>query len=139
MRVDKVTMAALEATTEIHLGGTAMTEIPLLRMIARPADQVLEDCRTVISKLPPVPGVNIAITATDSQVGGGSLPGVNIPSHAIQISGLATDDLARALRLGIPAVQSRVTDDSLLLDLRSVPESELELLTARLRDALTSP
>lgn len=137
MRVDKVTLASLEATIEIHLGGTAMTEIPLLRMIAKDANQIRQQCEQIVESLPAVDGVNISVIATDSQVGGGSIPGIDIPSHAIRISGLATDELARRLRLGTPAVQSRVTDDSLLLDLRSVTPTELDLLTKRLSNALT--
>ncbi len=137
MRVDKVTLAALEATTEIHLAGNAMSEIPLLRMLSVSADQIRQRCRAVLEKLPSVHGVNIEIVNTDSQVGGGSVPGVNIASHAIRITGTSTDELARKLRLGTPAVQSRVTEDGLLLDLRSVAESELDSLAIGLNEALT--
>ncbi len=136
MRVDKVTLAALEATAEIHLAGNAMKEIPLLRMIATPAEHLRERCQAVVEKLPIVVGIDVRVVAADSQVGGGSIPGVSIPSYAIRIAGVASDDLARKLRLGTPAVQSRVTDDSLLLDFRSVAESETDLLATRLIDVL---
>ena len=137
MRVDKVTLAALEATTEIHLAGNAMTELPLLRMISRQPSEIRANCERVICRLPEVAGFHVGIAACEAQVGGGSIPGISIPSFAIRIAGASSDDLAKRLRLGTPAVQPRVSDGSLLLDLRSVADADLDALTTRLCDALS--
>ena len=136
LRVDKVTLAALEATTEIHLSQQAMEEIPLLRMIAKAENVVHQNCCRIAESLPDPTGVSVDVVASESQVGGGSIPGVGIPSYAIRIQSGSADDLARKLRCGVPAVQTRVTDESLLLDLRSVADSDLDALAIRLREAV---
>ena len=59
-----------------------------------------------------------------------------IASYGLKIGGPHADRLAKWLRNGSPAVQGRVTDDCLLLDLRTVAKDELETLASRLRDAL---
>ncbi len=61
-----------------------------------------------------------------------------LASFGVKISGSHADRLASFLRTGTPAVQARVTDDSLLLDLRTVGEDELETLVTRLRDSLAA-
>lgn len=130
MRPDKLTLSALEATTEIHLTGNALTEIPTLNMIcAKPAivrtkcDQLLrmigEHCQA-------------EIIACDAQVGGGSVPGARIDSYGVSLSVPHVDRLARLLRSGAPAIQGRLTDDRLVLDLRTVAESEVETVGQKL-------
>jgi L-seryl-tRNA(Ser) seleniumtransferase len=76
------------------------------------------------------------VTPCQSQVGGGSVPGSTLESYGLKITGGHADRLAKLLRAGSPAVQTRVTDDCVLLDLRTVAESELKPLSARLCDAL---
>ena len=136
LRVDKVTLAALEATTEIHLSGNAMTELPLLKMVSLTPEVIRKRCQAVVQALPGGDSNDVSVVETQSQVGGGSIPGVNIPSHAIRISSPSLDDMARKLRLGTPAVQTRLSEDCMLLDLRSVTESDLDALASRLREVL---
>jgi len=138
MRADKLTLAALEATTEIHLAGNAHAELPILIMLSTGAGEIQARCAQLRDQI----GDRVAdrcqvdVVACESQVGGGSIPGAVIASYGLKIGGPHADRLAKWLRNGSPAVQGRVTDDCLLLDLRTVAKDELETLASRLRDAL---
>ncbi len=134
MRVDKMTLAALEATTEIHLRGDAISELPVLRMLSADAETIRRRCEQLIERIGGPSGAEIV--ACDSQVGGGSVPGRLIKSFGLKFANSDAETLAVSLRSGLPAVQGRVTADSLLLDLRTVHDHELEPLATRLRDAL---
>ncbi len=133
MRPDKLTLSALEATTEIHLAGNAMKEIPILRRIAENAVQVRDRC----DRLAQIIGDKewVRVTKCESQVGGGSVPGVTLASFGVKISLPHVDQLARLLRAGAPAIQGRVVDDCLVLDLRTVTDQEVEIVGQRLREA----
>lgn len=135
MRPDKITLSAIEATTEIHLTGNALTEIPILKMICAKAETVRKRCVRLLQMIQDQ--CEAEIIACDSQVGGGSVPGKTIDSYGIRISLPHPDRLARRLRSGTPAIQGRLADDDFVLDLRTVNESEVETIAERLRDAMT--
>jgi L-seryl-tRNA(Ser) seleniumtransferase len=142
-RVDKLTLAALEATTEIHLSGTAEKELPLMQMLSKSESDIRCQCNDLLRRIQDDHGVDLnrqklSVIETESQVGGGSVPGIGIPSHAIRIETARADDLARQLRTGTPAVQARIADGAVLLDLRSVSEDELPLLSSRLGGLLVA-
>ena len=125
LRVDKLTVAALEATL-------AGPPAPVAQALA--ADQVtLSDRAKRISDT--LAGTRIDASAVPAQgaVGGGGAPGVPLPSAAVSLpAGLAGELRAgRAVRRGaMPAVVGRVESGRLLLDLRAVPPADDELLTA---------
>ncbi len=137
VRVDKITLAALEATLEIHLAGEATAKLPLQRMLFRTADEVRSDCERVASELGGC-SANVSVTECESQVGGGSIPGGTLPSFGIKITGAKIETIATALRMGDPPVQSRVAQDSIVLDLRTVAEKELPALIRRSREVLAT-
>jgi L-seryl-tRNA(Ser) seleniumtransferase len=144
-RVDKLTLAALEATAEIHLSGTAERELPLMQMLSKSESDIHDDCNELLRSIQDLdlsvdkPNIEkLKVIETESQVGGGSVPGVGIASHAIRIETSRADDLAYQLRMGTPAVQARIADGAVLLDLRSVAENELPLLSTHLRALLAA-
>jgi L-seryl-tRNA(Ser) seleniumtransferase len=134
LRVDKITLAALEATTEIHLSGKAFEEIPILKTLAIAAAEVERRCHQVQDQIADL--CQCSVVASEAQVGGGSVPGAIVASFAVKVLGRNVDGLARLLRRGSPAVQARVNDDCLLLDLRTVASEETDTLVALLRTAL---
>ena len=134
MRVDKLTLASLEATTEIHLAGTALADIPTLRMLSETAAGIRARCDLVLEQIHGL--CNAEVTACQSPVGGGSIPGVTMDSFAVKIGGRVAHRVADRLRAGQPAVQPRVTDDCVLLDLRTVADDQVGTLVDKLRDAL---
>ena len=137
MRVDKLTLAALEATTEIHLAGNALSELPTLRMITMSGDEIRKRCEAVISQLGNQASAEIVPCV--SQVGGGSIPGSSLPSYGLRVTGFPPHHLAQQLREGSSAIQARVNEDSVLLDLRTVADRELTPLAEGILSATSRP
>jgi L-seryl-tRNA(Ser) seleniumtransferase len=142
MRPDKMTLCALEATLRLYHTGRAWSEVPVLRRIARPGDDVLAACGRVarsvrgLGATDAVAGFDIDIVATESEVGGGSLPGHRLPSWAVAVTADELTPLARALRRGAVPVYGRIEKGRLLLDLRAVDEDEEPLIAAAFDQAL---
>jgi L-seryl-tRNA(Ser) seleniumtransferase len=133
MRVDKLILSALEATLRIYLDpGRALREIPVLSMLTETVEQIEWRARAVSAALISH-GIKADAVPSESSVGGGAFPAARIPSRAVAIR----DDVVafeKRLRLGEPAVIGRISEQRLLLDLRSVqPREDAALTTAILR------
>jgi L-seryl-tRNA(Ser) seleniumtransferase len=139
LRVDKLTLAALQATLEIHRARRAFEEIPVLRQLATPADEIRTRAEHLAERLRnhTSAAVTISVEEVSSATGGGALPEQLLPSWAIAIAGENAADLSKRLRTGEPAVFGRVQDNRVLIDLRTVPPADDELLMARLHNCLT--
>jgi L-seryl-tRNA(Ser) seleniumtransferase len=131
LRVDKTTLAGLEATLLAYLNGRATSDIPVWRMIAATSELLRTRAERVAAAID-----GTTVLACASAVGGGSLPGETLPSFAVAISA-APEQLARRLRQGTPPVIGRIADDRLLLDMRTVLEEQEQALIAVVRDAMT--
>lgn len=134
LRVDKLTIAALEATARAYLRG-AIDEIPALRMIRATAEAMrLRSeifCAGAIEALPR--GVRLSVVPGFSVVGGGSTPDQQIASHVIAVEGgaLSVNELEARLRAAAIPVIARIAEGKLILDLRTVrADEESELLGA---------
>ena len=135
MRADKTTLAALEATAEIHLSGNGSKEIPVLRMLSAEVSEIQTRCQSLQESITSL--CYCEVVPSESQVGGGSIPGSILPSFAVKIHGQHVDGLARRLRECSPAIQARVSEECLWLDLRTVAEDEFQSLASSLVQALT--
>jgi len=141
LRVDKLTIAALEVTLGSYQRG-ALDEIPAIAMIRTTPREIEERSRNFIRELAhslPMDGLDIEITDGESLAGGGSTPAQSLPSKVVRIrSGRrSASQIEQRLRRGAAtSVITRVEDDSIVLDLRTVfaeQESALaEALTAAL-------
>src|SRR3954469_8698480 len=133
MRVDKLTLSALEATLRISLDPSrAFREIPVLSMLTAHVEQIESRARAVAAALVSH-GTPAEVAPSVSSVGGGAFPTAEIPSRAVVIGGDVTAFEER-LRLGEPAVISRISEQRLWLDMRSVqPREDAALTTAVLR------
>jgi L-seryl-tRNA(Ser) seleniumtransferase len=133
-RLDKMTLAALEATLRLYRDPErALREIPTLRMLTTPLPELKRRCEAFAEWLRAIPGVSVGVREDVAYVGGGSLPDVGVPTAVLALSaeGVSEGDLAARLRTGAPAVVGRVQDGRVLLDLRCVFErQEEELLEA---------
>ncbi len=133
VRIDKLTLAALEATLRQHARGLATHEVPVWRALAAPLAALRRRAEAWAEALR-AHGLAAVVVEGESTIGGGSLPGETLPTVlcAIQASdapdGLDAGALAARLRLGEPAVVARVSRDRLLLDPRTVQPSEDETL-----------
>ena len=134
LRVDKCTLAALQATLFHYLKGDAEREIPIWRLLSQPLATLEARARGWQSALTDA-GASAETVMGDSPVGGGSLPGDTLPTWLLRLDterlGLAVNEAARRLRLGRPSVVARVERDRLVFDPRSVePDDDEPLLTA---------
>jgi L-seryl-tRNA(Ser) seleniumtransferase len=128
VRVDKTTLAGLQATLLAYLEGKATDEIPVWRMIATPLETLTRRARKWQRALKEV-GVPLSVVAAESAVGGGSLPGQTLPTRALALEVPSPDTLAARLRAAHQPVVARIEDDRLLLDPRTVlPEQDTNLV-----------
>jgi L-seryl-tRNA(Ser) seleniumtransferase len=134
LRVDKLTLAALQGTLEIHRAGRAFTDIPVLQQLTLTADDIRPRAERLLSQLQAlISNPNIfCLQAVASASGGGALPELPLPSWAIAISAASADDLSRRLRLGEPAILTRIQDGRVLIDLRTVLAADEEAMIGRL-------
>ena len=136
LRVDKLTIAALEATLIEHATGRADRTVPVTRMIATPVDALAARGDTLCARLSDAAGLQVSTQACETAIGGGSTPGVTVESRAlvVEVARRSAHELAAALRANQPPVIGRVADDALWLDLRTVlPEQDEALAAALLR------
>jgi L-seryl-tRNA(Ser) seleniumtransferase len=125
VRVDKLTLAALEATLRQRLAGR-MEDVPVERMLRMPMEEIRRRAGLWSVKLEER-GVSSSLVAGDSAAGGGSLPGHALPTMLIALAGPASR-LAAALRRGDPPVIARIEKDACCLDPRTVLRGEDEQL-----------
>jgi L-seryl-tRNA(Ser) seleniumtransferase len=140
-RVDKTTLAALQATLLAYVENKAIEEIPVWRMISADIGHLGRRARrwqVVLRSTPPLAGLQIEVVNAVSTVGGGSLPGQTLPTRVLAISVDSVDDLAEKLRQASPPVIGRIEDDRLLLDPRTVLPEQDKTLSAVLKDVLSS-
>jgi L-seryl-tRNA(Ser) seleniumtransferase len=134
LRVDKLTLAALQGTLEIHRAGRAFSEIPVLQQLACLADGIRARADRLLQQLQAksASADAFSVQAVASASGGGALPEIAVPSWAVAVRAANPDDVSRQLRLGSPAVLSRVKDGSVLIDLRTVLPRDEEALLQRI-------
>jgi len=118
LRVDKLTLAALEAT----LAGPPP---PVVAFLNAPVDQ-LRRRASVLSGTLRDGGVDAEAVASVSMIGGGAAPGVSLPSAAVSVPAA----LAAVLRAGRPPVVGRIENDRCLLDLRTVAPPDDAILAS---------
>ena len=135
LRIDKLTLAALEATLRQRLSSRS-DEIPVDRMLHAPVENVRRRAAMWIVKLEER-GVKTRLIDGMSAVGGGSLPAHPIPTVLIAIAGPASR-IATALRQGDPPVIARIEKDECCLDPRTVLRGEDETLLDAVELALAS-
>ncbi len=124
LRADKLTYAALGATLRSWITGQT-DDLPVVRMIRMPAEEIRARAEHFAAAVNAI-GLRAELLAGESVAGGGSTPGLTLPTTLVAI---AAPGLESRLRAGNPPVITRVEDDRVLIDLRTVfPEQEAILL-----------
>ncbi|WP_376797492.1 L-seryl-tRNA(Sec) selenium transferase [Thermogemmatispora sp.] len=136
LRVDKLTLAALEATLRHYQRGEAEEAIPIWRMIALPLSRLQERAERWARTLQ-AQGFAAQVRPGESTIGGGSLPGETLPTALLALEAgqvpCSLEELARRLRARPLPIVGRILRDALLLDPRTVlEEQDEELLTGLL-------
>jgi L-seryl-tRNA(Ser) seleniumtransferase len=139
LRIDKLTVAALEATLTSYEAGDALQTVPTLQRLTEPLGAVRARARRLLARLDPAlrRQLQAALVPATSQVGGGALPTVELPTVAVAIGadGAQARALDAVLRTGDPPVIGRIADDRLLLDCRTVLPGEIPPLALALARA----
>lgn len=139
-RLDKMTLAALEATLRLYLNeDRALREVPGLRMLGTPLPELQQRVETLAAGLGQIAGIGSARVCQDvAYVGGGSLPDQKMSTWVVEVEAEAVGDseLAQRLRTGEPAVMGRLRDGKLILDVRTIFPSQVAELIEAVRQAL---
>ncbi|MFN3430765.1 MAG: L-seryl-tRNA(Sec) selenium transferase, partial [Candidatus Sericytochromatia bacterium] len=139
LRQDKLGLAALEGTLRLYLQPDhVVAEVPIFKAMAKRPDALKGEANRLAERLAPLPGVAVRVIEGTSSVGGGTLPGVELPTWlvAVRPEALGVDELARRMRTGEPAVVGRIAEDQLLLDPRTLLEGDEARVQAALEGAL---
>ncbi|WP_226037333.1 L-seryl-tRNA(Sec) selenium transferase [Aquibacillus saliphilus] len=135
LRVDKMTFAGLEKTLRAYLSEqAAVDELPTVRDILKTEEHILEQVNLFSSQMGELSEpYNLEIIKGSSQIGGGTMPGVELPTYLIAVKhkNSSTEELAKNLRNGKPSVVTRIKDDKVLLDFRTITEQEMPELLER--------
>jgi L-seryl-tRNA(Ser) seleniumtransferase len=140
LRVDKLTYAAVQATLEAYSRGTAADEIPVLASLAEKAEAIEKRVEKFVDRLRSEVGkaADIASLPGESAVGGGAAPTVLPPTRLLSVRSISKtpENVAEELRMRDVPVISRIADDRVVVDLRTVFEDEEEELLKALVDVL---
>ena len=143
LRVDKLTLAALESTLLLYLDEKrAMEEIPTLRMLSLDTKKLKRRAKRLLKRLSGMTNEKMTFSLREdvSQVGGGALPLQELPTFVVAIKPLdvSVNSFEESLRKGDPPVISRISKEELILDMRTVFDEEIPLLAAGIEKALTA-
>jgi L-seryl-tRNA(Ser) seleniumtransferase len=130
VRIDKLTLAALEATLRIYRDGDPVSDIPTLASISRPLTEIKRQAEKLSRKINSlhIPGLQALVVRTESETGGGSLPGRSLDSFAVTLKSeaLSANDLGERFRGHEPPIFGRIFRDMFLLDMRTVAPQEIQ-------------
>jgi L-seryl-tRNA(Ser) seleniumtransferase len=125
LRVDKMILGALEATLIEYLAGRATHTVPVARMLAATVDAIEERARQLADRLHHG-GLTVALVTGSSAPGGGSAPGVELPTVlvAVERRGWSADRLEQQLRRLDPPVVARIEHERVVVDLRTIDPAD---------------
>jgi L-seryl-tRNA(Ser) seleniumtransferase len=139
LRIDKMSLAALEATLRLHLDPDRLAErLPVLRLFAQSPASLEERAGRLIELLDDVPSLRASTVEGEGFAGGGALPGVALPTWLVRVEArdVKPAELARRLRAASPPVIGRMLDGALAFDMRTVGDDEVAEIAGALRQAL---
>lgn len=134
LRLDKMRIAALEATLEAFLRGDALATIPTLSLLTQPVGLLEARARRIEERCRTLSGLTVQAASDVAPVGGGALPGSNRETRVLRVrrDGESVEITARRLRTGEIGLFPRLKEDAVVIDLRSVPEDDDALILSAL-------
>ncbi len=136
LRVDKMTLAALEATLRHYLFNEATEKIPTLNMILMSNEEIERKSKQLFQMIREEMTGAGELTLIDgfSEVGGGSLPDVKLPTKLVSIrpNQLPIHRFEKQLRITSPHVIGRITENQFLLDVRTIEENEFAVIAGKI-------
>lgn len=139
LRIDKLTLAALEATLKLYRNEEqALKDIPTLAQLTRPLPELKKRARGLCRLLNknPMPGFTLEIIPTLSQVGGGALPLSYLNSFALAFSSReeAISQVEKRFRAYLPPIIGRIEKDRFLLDVRTLQKEDFPFIARCLKE-----
>ncbi len=134
LRVDKVTFAGLHATLLHYLKNEAMAKVPIWMMISATVDALEARANKWAERLR-ASALDASVIATESTVGGGSLPGETLPTRAVALTISSPDKYAASLRRNNPPIIARIEENRIVFDPRTVLPNEDEALLSGIERA----
>jgi L-seryl-tRNA(Ser) seleniumtransferase len=143
LRIDKLTLAALEGTLRLYRDeARAVKAIPTLRMLNEPEEAIAARAKALADRLSSLGDSRLTVEAArlPSKAGGGSLPLLELPSRCLKlrIAGLSANALELKLRRNEPPIISRIEDDAVVMDIRTIQEDELAIIASALSSVLST-
>lgn len=139
-RLDKMNLAALEQTLLLHLNPSTVSQrIPTLQMLSLSMDKLHEKAIDLQSKLKQnTQCQNIEAKISEGFAGGGTLPDQQMPTWVVEFSSprIDTQSLSHKLRVSEPSLFTRVKDDKIVLDLRTLKDDEINIAVQIIFDAI---
>jgi len=141
LRIDKLTLAALEATLRLYRDKTTvLDQIPTLRMLTMPSNVIETKAARLLAHLQALDDKRLEIQTFEavSRAGGGSLPMLQLPSKCVgvQIAGVSANRIDAWLRAYHLPVIGRIEADYFMMDVRTVQERDLANITGAFGDLL---
>ncbi|NMD37269.1 MAG: L-seryl-tRNA(Sec) selenium transferase [Christensenellaceae bacterium] len=133
LRLDKMTLSALEVTLRHYKEGQAWDKVPTLNMINQSPQILYNRAKRLCDKVNKTYNV-CAVVETESKVGGGSAPETELPSFgvSIEIPNISADEIEEALRLGDVPIIGRIFKDKFVLDMRTVFDEDIDYIAETL-------
>jgi len=135
LRIDKMTLAALEATLHLYRDETqAISSIPTLRMLTLPPTLISKKARRLQNRLKKLGSdrLKTVLIKGSSRVGGGALPLQELPTKCVgvRIEGLSANHIERIMREATPPIIGRIENDLFVMDVRTVQDEELAIIAS---------
>lgn len=137
LRIDKLTLAALEATLRLYRDpDQAVAQIPTLRMLTASTAHLDARAHALAARIEAaaIPGLKVTVLDAASKAGGGALPLLNLATRCVGLRAdhMSVDTLERTLRANDPPIIGRIENDTFLLDVRTLADDELPLIASAL-------
>lgn len=140
LRVDKMTLAALEGTLRQYLDMKSLAaHNPTIKNILLKPDAIHEKAKKLKDVLDDISGLTTQIIEDTSQVGGGSMPLTELKTYGLVLSiqGMKPDEISKALRLASHPVVGRIKNDQFIIDLRTVEINSFEIIKESLIEIIS--
>lgn len=142
MRIDKLTLAGLEATLMEYIDeDKAIENIPTIKMILQKPEKIRERAKRIAKRLKKeIKDIQINVLPDTSRAGGGSLPEMDFPTFvvAIRSDNISVNEIEERLRNGNPPIISRIKEGSLILDARTIRTKDMDDLVKGIKSALST-
>ena len=139
LRIDKLRLAALEASLESYQRNVETTELPVIRMLSLTQEAIRSRAQRLMDRIGDS-RLNASLVDAESAIGGGAGPTAKLKTVAIALAHqqLSAEEIERHLRSSKPPVIARIAENRVLIDLRTVFEDEEESVFQALNSLKTS-